>query len=571
MTPEPSQHRQELVQRLDILRANESFCDVTITVKGKEFKAHKVILAAASPFFLTLLTSDMRESNEQLIRIELEEATAPVVEDVLKYVYTGNVSVTDERAHNLFATADYLLLPGLKTMVGNFLKKTVAIENCIFNYYFAEKYQCMELREKSRKLINLNFSVVMETEDFLKLSVKQVMEWVSSDDVTVSAEEEVFKGILKWVSHSRSERERDFPELLCQVRLMSLSHDYLLNEVMKEELITKDTELCSKFLLNAMKLMLSATDGQPRKCLEKHMDAIFVCGGRKSLCYFPHQNVWYRLADTLFDHNNHCLAQCKSKIYVVDGQAPKLGDLEVMEFYVPSTNSWGAISRHGSVHNFHRCTVLEGALYAIGYFESSGNIYRYDKEMNRWGKMKDTPSIQNNPCLVTNKQHLYIIGGRLGGNNVSTTTRCDLSNNKWEEVADINEARYSAFGAIMNGKVFIAGGKQSWNIILSSCEVYDPSTNEWQLMPSLKVPRFDASMVCCKGRLYVVGGSVYQRDYVRILTVEEFDSERNEWTEKSAIPVTGFETAEEQKKKNKFNACLARLYKQVIENLDPLK
>ena len=77
MTAESSQHQQELVHRLDLLRTNESFCDVTIKVKGKELKAHRVVLAAASPFFLTLLTSDMRESNEQVIKIELEEATAP--------------------------------------------------------------------------------------------------------------------------------------------------------------------------------------------------------------------------------------------------------------------------------------------------------------------------------------------------------------------------------------------------------------------------------------------------------------------------------------------------------------
>jgi len=576
MTPEPSQHRQELVQRLDLLRTNESFCDVTITVKGKEFKAHRAVLAAASPFFLTLLTSDMRESNEQLIRIELEEATAPVMEDVLKYIYTGNVSVTEERAHNLIATADYLLLPGLKTMVGNFLNETVRVENCIFNYYFAEKYQCMELKEKSRELINLNFSVVMETEDFLKLNAKQVMEWVSSDEVTVNAEKEVFKGIVKWVSHSKSEREGDFPELLYQVRLTSLSHDYLLNELMKEELITLNTELCSKFLLNAMKLMLNVTDGQPRKCLEKHTDAIFVCGGWKSLCYFPHQNVWYRLAGTLFDHNNHCLAQYRSKIYIVGGQAPKLGESEVMEFYVPSTNSWGTIPRHGSVPNFHCCTVLKGVLYASAqkrFFDTSAIIYRYDTELNNWDKMKDTPL--KYPCLVTNGQHLYIIGGRLGKKNVLTTRRFEPSNNKWEKVADINEARWNAFGSAMNGKIFIAGGQQSLKQIISSCEVYDPSTDEWQLMPSLKKPRFGASMVCCKGTLYVVGGTVYQQEdhgfFSRGLTVEEFDSERNEWTEKSAIPVKRFETAEEQEKKNTFNACFARLYKQVIENLDPLK
>ena len=178
MSPEASQHCHEITQRLDILRTSESFCDVTIVAKGKEFKAHKAVLAAASPFFLTLLTSDMKESKEQLIKIELEEATAAVMEDVLKYVYTGNVLVTEERAHNLIATADYFLLPGLKSLAVNFLRELVTVENCIFNYYFAEKYRCAELKENSRQVINSNFIVVMETEDFLKLDMKQVMEWV---------------------------------------------------------------------------------------------------------------------------------------------------------------------------------------------------------------------------------------------------------------------------------------------------------------------------------------------------------------------------------------------------------
>ena len=88
-TADPLQHRQELTERLDTLRRNDSFCDVTVAVKDKEFKAHKDMLAASSPFFLSLLKSDMRESNEQLIRIELEEATPAVMEEVLKYIYTG--------------------------------------------------------------------------------------------------------------------------------------------------------------------------------------------------------------------------------------------------------------------------------------------------------------------------------------------------------------------------------------------------------------------------------------------------------------------------------------------------
>ena len=54
MTADPAKHRDQLFERLDSLRRKETFCDVTVAVNGKEFKAYKVVLAAASPFFLSL-------------------------------------------------------------------------------------------------------------------------------------------------------------------------------------------------------------------------------------------------------------------------------------------------------------------------------------------------------------------------------------------------------------------------------------------------------------------------------------------------------------------------------------
>ena len=38
----------------------------------------------------------MKDSNEQLIKVELEEATETVMEDALKYLYTGNVTVVED-------------------------------------------------------------------------------------------------------------------------------------------------------------------------------------------------------------------------------------------------------------------------------------------------------------------------------------------------------------------------------------------------------------------------------------------------------------------------------------------
>ena len=578
MSAYPFDHLRELLERLDILRNNDSFCDVTIAVKDKEFKAHKAVLAAASPFFLALLTSDMKESNEQLIKVDLEEATESVMEDALKYLYTGNVTIIEERAHNLLATANYLLLPGLKTMVSDFLEGTVTTENCVFNYYFAEKYECVELKDRCLKVINSNFSVVRKTEDFLNLDMKQVMEWVSSDDVIVNAEEDIFNGvvIMMWVSHNKSERENHFPELLHQVRLPFVSHDFLLNELVKEELITENPEFCSNFVITAMKSVLNPTDGkaswQPRKCQETHTDGIFICGGKKALCYFPLEDDWYKLVDTLFEHDNPCPVQHKSKVYIFDSKVHKVGESRVLEYY-KDNGALGTIQLPKiSLSRTSSYNVLNGELYAISFSCTRDiiEIYKHNTETNNWDQMKSFRSLQRNPCVVNNQQFLYVISGRVS----NITVRFDSGQNDWKKLAAVKEERFNAFGAAMNGKIYIAGGLSSSDICeaLSSCEVYNPPTNEWQLMPSLKVPRCNASMVCLAGQLYVLGGTEITQSGVsmRALGVEMFDSERYQWTEKSAIPVGSFESEDEKKKKKAFQACFARICKRVINKLEPL-
>ncbi|XP_078351589.1 kelch-like protein 3 [Oculina patagonica] len=573
MNADPSQHRQELIERLDILRTNQSFCDVTVAVKDGEFNAHKVVLAAASPFFLSLLASDMRESKEQLIKIELEEATASVMEDVLQYVYTGNVSITEERAHNVIATADYLLLPGLKTMACKFLKENMTIENCIFNYYFADKYQCVDMKENAREVINSNFSAVIQTDDFLSLDMKQVMEWVSSDDVTVNAEEEVFKGIVKWVSHNRSEREADFAALLHQVRLISISHEYLFNDLVEEELIKTNNE-CLNFVLAAMKQIFHPADEcvtkSPRKCLETRTDVIFVCGGRKSLCYVPNRNMWCQLADMLFEHQNHAATQYKDKIFVFGGQPVGPGQSRITEYYMSLTNSWGSLQMADFVYEdrYSSLSVLNGCMYASGC--ETGMVYAYFPEKNDWDILDGLSSSRWGACGFTDGKYLYIIGGtpmntyKISG--TVTTERFDPSGNSWEEVAAMNEARHDAFGAAMNGKLYIAGGQQKKGqicTVLCSCEVYNPLTNEWQLIPSLNVPRHAASMVCFKGELYVLGG--FSNGQSIEYPVEVFSSETNEWKKKSTIPVSGLVDAKAGKSANYCKACFATIH---IKNID---
>ena len=575
MTADPAKHREDLLERLDALRRKETFCDVTVAVNGKEFKAYKVVLAAASPFFLSLLENDMRERKEQLIEIKLEEATASVMEDVLEYIYTGNVSVTEESCHNLIATADYLLLPGLKTLAVEFLKEKVTVQNCVFNYYFANKYRCTELTEICCSVINLNFSDVMKTDDFLNLDMKQVMEWVSGDDINVRAEEEVFTGIVDWVSHNRSDRESCFPDLIRQIRLRPSSQDILLKKLVNEDLVTTNIE-CMNFVLRSITDSDESLSREPRNCLKVQVEGIFLCGGRKALCYLPQVNMWYKMVDMSFEHQNHSLLLDRQRVYIFSKQ----NRCHLVEYYVPSTNLWCSF-QSGFKYNEQFCSVSAGSGYsflnALTYNEHIPYMYTYDINTNKWNMQEESPINRWGVCAISQGHHIYIIGGTQVGDSVAAgntkVERFNPSNESVEEVAPLNEARHDAFGAVMNDKIYVAGGIQMREqrcILLNTCEVYDPSTNEWHLMADLCVPRHSASMVCFKEALYVIGGLKNTNNQVvtRELSVEMFDSETSEWKEKGTIPVGG-ESGDERDKQIHYKACTATIHKDVLveENL----
>ena len=137
----------EMMKRLDIQRRNEQFCDVILEVGSGDdqarFKAHRIVLCAASPFFYNALNSDMKEKKEEVIR--LEETSKAVMEEVLEYLYTGHVDINENNAFDLIAAADYFLISSLKALCSNAILKRMSLSNCIAVYYLAVKYRCKEL------------------------------------------------------------------------------------------------------------------------------------------------------------------------------------------------------------------------------------------------------------------------------------------------------------------------------------------------------------------------------------------------------------------------------------------
>ena len=169
---------------------------------------------------------------------------------------SGSVEITTpENARELIEAAEYLLLDRLKTFSEKYLEQeTLTSSNCMSIYYFAEQYRCQELTMKTRQFILSNFAAVSESQEFLSLDDQQVVEWISSDDVAVSTEDVIFKVIVRWIQHCKSERKGKFEELFRYVRLSFISRDYLLSDVLANDLVSG----CS----NCLKLAKDAVEGK---------------------------------------------------------------------------------------------------------------------------------------------------------------------------------------------------------------------------------------------------------------------------------------------------------------------
>ena len=171
--------------------------DVTLIVKdGKEFKAHRQVLSEASPFFEKLLSSDVKEKKEGVIRLEIFNESQMV--DILEFIYTGYVEIsTQENAEKIIAAADYLCLQNLKHIAGKFLEQRLCILNCISILHLAEEYKCDDLMGSTRKFICSNFAIVAETAHFLDLSSYEVEKLISSDDIEMTLLEKIKTASIK--------------------------------------------------------------------------------------------------------------------------------------------------------------------------------------------------------------------------------------------------------------------------------------------------------------------------------------------------------------------------------------
>ena len=91
------------------LKNEKDFADVTLACVDNQVEAHKVILAASSPFFKRIL----KKNPHSHPLIYLKGIKSSDVEDVLKFIYQGEVSIDEGNLNTFLRVAEDLEVKGL--------------------------------------------------------------------------------------------------------------------------------------------------------------------------------------------------------------------------------------------------------------------------------------------------------------------------------------------------------------------------------------------------------------------------------------------------------------------------
>ncbi|XP_067899703.1 kelch-like protein 3 isoform X3 [Heterodontus francisci] len=489
-------HMMKAFKVMNELRSKTTLCDVTIVAEDVEIEAHRIVLAACSPYFCAMFTDltirwrlrrsvrrwqvsmsvfktrgrskhfkaflgDMAESKAK--KVEIKDIDGHTLSKLIDYIYTAEVEVTEDNVQVLLPAASLLQLMDVRTACCDFLQSQLHPTNCLGIRAFADVHTCTELLNEANAYAEQHFPDVMLGEEFLSLNLDQVCSLISSDKLTVASEEKVFEAVISWIKYDKEARLDHMAKLMENVRLPLLPRDYLVQTV-EEEALIKNNNTCKDFLIEAMKYHLLPLD----------------------------QRAAIKTART----RPRTPISLPKVMIVVGGQAPKA--IRSVECYDFKEDRWNQVAELPSRRCRAGVVYMSGRVYAVGGFNGSLRVRTvdvYDAVKDHWTSIASMQERRSTLGAAVLNDLLYAVGGFDGSTGLSSVEAYNYKINEWFFVAPMNTRRSSVGVGVVEGRLYAVGGYDGASRqCLSTVEAYNPVSNEWTYVSDMSTRRSGADI-----------------------------------------------------------------------------
>ena len=251
-------------------------------------------------------------------------------------------------------------------------------------------------------------------------------------------------------------------------------------------------------------------------------------------------------------HDNG-MAVAAGQMYLIGGRG-----IFPVQAYNTVSKKWSTVAdipNKKMLHTFQAVTVKE-KIYIINAFTGGfpvetpvPDIYIYDAIANSWTVKPNAIPVsrrRGSSVAVVYNDKIYLSGGATNGSNGGTVNWTDVydpATNNWTTLANAPHLRDHAQAAVINGKIYTAGGRRTNNLtgaifsdLEASTDVYDIATNSWTTLPtSANIPKLTASGGCIAydNKMFIIGGESTQQ-YAHKETFA-FDPLTNTWTSRGDL------------------------------------
>ena len=232
-----------------------------------------------------------------------------------------------------------------------------------------------------------------------------------------------------------------------------------------------------------------------------------------------------------------------NKYYLIGGR----GDGRSVQIYDPALNTWSSgASLPIQMHHF-QAVESDGLIYVVGAWtggfpneQNLDNIYIYNPASDSWHVGPAIPGDRNRGSTgaIAYKGKIYVVAGNDGGHNTGATLvswfdEFDPATGTWTQLADAPRGRDHFQVAIVNDKMYVAGGRDSsssdlFGSVIGEVDVYDFASNTWDTLPDdIPTKRAGAAAVTYNGEFIVMGGESAQAAAHN--EVEALNPQTNTW------------------------------------------
>ena len=377
-----------LLKGLHQLHTSQSLTDFTIKVKGKVIPCHKVVLAAACPYFSAMFSAGMKEVQEG--KVCLDHLDEEVVRGIAEYFYSGNVQIGWNKIKDAIEACEFLQLIELKKLFGEYIHKNLTTDNCISWYKFSDRFRLQNCCTQAKKLMCGHFEKVSKGSEFKSLSLSELVDFIKDEDIVLLSKDIILKACMEWVHYDSDTCKETLLHLLPHVGLTACSLACLRQVYTEYQDLIAFADVKGLFC-DAVLEVTKMSDTVQKK--------LVIIGG---LC--SDENI-------------------NSTIWHLDQE------------YMSTWNDFGKIptnmhTKYGAV-----CHVKQGFVFLGGRkFKGRGKFskcFMYDISADKWSDLPRMPIAADELSSVAIDDNIYILGGLIADRKLESVYHLDLGTQQW--------------------------------------------------------------------------------------------------------------------------------------------